>query len=287
MKHCREEEWDAGIGGNCVLYDMNCCKSDKIWSSSTLVNDAIFNTDCTRLIFWDGRKELVCFALDKEEIAPMWIEDLTGYDITDFEVDRTEANSRFLVYSADDYRLRIRRLDDFSEVAVIEFDDETVEICKFRGKITERFLFAKSSDCRILLLDFARLVSEAHNNQEYERCHALEKLPHSSLEFHETTEDYNFGKFLREDKMVPLVRMRKRVLIEDSNRVEHNTKLIFKDLTVGSPKRIVSRDNEVVCNAEDEYAHVGFHRFQEIVEGVGIFEEDVYQTKGSMVARWL
>ena len=66
-------------------------------------------------------------------------------------------------------------------------------------------------------------------------------------------------------------------MLQENNREDGNGELIFKDLTVGAPEHIMNRDNEIVINATDGFhEQVGFQRFEEIVEGVGIFCEDIY-----------
>ena len=82
MEHHREEEWDAGIGGSCVLYDMNCCKSNKLLTfPHSFERFSVFNTDCTRLLFFNGGKELTCFAICNGYVTRTWVEDPTQYNI--------------------------------------------------------------------------------------------------------------------------------------------------------------------------------------------------------------
>ena len=290
VQHHREEEWDAGIGGNCVLYDMNCCKSNKLLTFPRLSERfVVFNTDCTRLLFFNGGKELICFAIGSGDVTQSWVEDPTQYNIENLLIHQTVANSQFIVLETREYsevgaktELHIQRLHDFSKVGIIGIEDENFRIGPI---ITERLLFTISRDNRVLFIDFDRITREALFNQATDggspgeaQSHMMEYLDPRTDEGDETIERSNIGKFIREDKMLALFSSRQRLVFPtpDCPEVEFHRILSFKNLSIKASELIMNRNNETVCIERPEGKQL--YRFLEIVEGVGVYEEEYLGT---------
>ena len=257
--HSAEDEWESDADGNCVLHEMGCCKSKKINYVCNFQPHAIFNTDSTRLIFWDGRDVyLVAYALDKEEFPVEW-RGRIGVNMPPLEM---MANSRLLViwqWQNFEEQLVVKNLMDFTTVATFK----GLSMDSWPILITEKYLimdnyygyglpFGLEGRYDVLPLDDLSSESSFIVSQFSEE---------HSLEIHAT--------FLRHEKIIPFF-----ILHPDDNTYDIiGISLVFKSFDREGPgKEAVLFDGRPRSNTK-RGNHMLIGNFREVIEGVCIFDQ--------------